>query len=389
MLKLKSITSLNMNGHPLYSNNLSKRIFEYKKYIKENTPKKNIQEDELVILTIQGLHGYRVGLLGWIVNQLSYRLSQYSNPVLFQSLINRFLNKNKVLINDYELFSFSISMLSRSIPIINILNWNPKENFLNEDIFNYSTKNLSMPSIFNLSSLYLLNPLFDSGLGIYSNKSPTDIGFERWKISNGLYFKDRLFNKGVMWSYYQSIDKKNGITIFSLCIEENDVPDWVIISQFNQVLTIKDKLKNKYDYLQKYETYIIGDFKVEFNLQNIIQEINEKFSIFRESKLEIVNINTSPTTTHFILRSNDYNENIPSNILSNNKIEEDDILNIEFEGSEIIINNIIEQENPIKNDSQIISNDVCVEIKDHPEPEKVPSPPSRKESPTSSEWVQI
>ena len=86
MLKPKTFISFKISGIPLYSNNLSKRIHEYQDYIKNNNFN-NYKSNELCIINIHGLYGYRTGILGYLGNLLSYRLSQYNNPTLFQRII--------------------------------------------------------------------------------------------------------------------------------------------------------------------------------------------------------------------------------------------------------------------------------------------------------------
>ena len=73
MLNLKSITSLNIKGTPLKTDNLSKRIFEYKNYINDNI--KNPENKDLVIISVQGLYGYRVGLIGLLLNNIVFNIS--------------------------------------------------------------------------------------------------------------------------------------------------------------------------------------------------------------------------------------------------------------------------------------------------------------------------
>lgn len=132
MLSIKSITSCNINGNPLTSYELSKRIYEYKDYIKNNISKKNdfkINDNDLVIVCVQNLYGYRTGILGYLGNLLSYRLSQYNNPTLFQRIIKNVFSY-EIKSNDYELLSFITSFISRKIPIINIGNWDFKKIYL-------------------------------------------------------------------------------------------------------------------------------------------------------------------------------------------------------------------------------------------------------------------
>ena len=263
MLNLRSVISCNINGTPLYSCNLSKRIDEYKNFIDESS-KENISEDDLVIISIQGLYGYRTGILGYLSNMLSYRLSKNNNPKLLKSLLNVFISSD-IESNDFEICSFILSMISRKLPLLNIGNWDLKKNINNNYINNF-IPNHSLPSIFDLKSVYLLNPIFDSGCTIISNKECNISQFERWEILDHCNFKNKLFNKGINWAYYESKDKQNGITIINFELIESTDED--LISQFRQLVNLKNKLEimfaNNIDNLKfnKYETIITGDFKL-------------------------------------------------------------------------------------------------------------------------------
>ena len=355
MLNIKSITSCNINGNPLATCNLSKRIFEYKNFIKTNFDKENlkINDNEIVIVCVQNLYGYRTGILGYLGSLLSYKLSQYSNPTIFQTILNNIFNSN-INSNDYETFAFVLSFISRKVPLINIGNWDLKKNlFESIDILNYEQPNLSIPSIFNLSSIYLLNPFFDSGCSIYSNKVPIENGFEKWNIMKNAQFSDKLYNRGINWNFFQSKNKKSGIVIINFTLINNS-PDWVNSLQFEQIIKLKEKLEHTYalDVLcKKYETYIIGDFNIDFNNRNDNFEIKEQWQIFENSELQII----SSEKTNFILYNNynNYkNDKIPNYLINTNKIEEDIITHIEFE-------NKVEEEC----NKEDCKEDICIESK--------------------------
>ena len=319
MLNLKSITSLNIKGTPLKTDNLSKRIFEYKNYINDNI--KNPENDDLIIISVQGLYGYRVGLIGLLFNNLVFNISKNNNPTYLQTFINKFF-KDGISGNDLEIFSYGISLVSRVLPFINYGNWDLKRKLNNNKIKDY-TKNISMPSIMDLNSIYLLNPLYDSGCSIYSNKIPKEVGFERWNIRDILHTKDKIYNNGITWSYFESEDKKDGIVILNLIMEDN-VSEWAIVSQLKQIVDLKYRLENKYCLsVDKYQTYIMGDFKLEFNI-NIFKE--EPYDLLTKSNLKIIGNSNNLTTTHFIFQSEN-NSKIDCGHL---KIFDDDILNIEF-----------------------------------------------------------
>ena len=108
MLTIKSITSCNLNTTPLYSNNISQTISEYKKQFKDIYNENYIVvEDDLVINSIQGVYGYRCGLLGYLSNLVAYKFSEKSNPEFLQMFLNRFVNKT-INSNDYEIISFGV-----------------------------------------------------------------------------------------------------------------------------------------------------------------------------------------------------------------------------------------------------------------------------------------
>ena len=308
MLTVKSITSCNINTIPLYSNNIAKTISEYKNHIKNIYNKDyTIEDDELIINCVQGMYGYRCGLIGYFSNLLSYTLSKKSNPVFLQSIINRCVN-NSLNSNDYEIISFFTSLISRQIPILNIGFWDIKNNlFSDSELFKYNIKNSSLPSIFDLKSTYLLRSLFDSGCTIYSNKQHIDCGYEKWdNINYEGSFKQRLFNKGLVWAFYESKNKNNGITVINIEMI-NDASDYVYLLQMKQIVRLKEDLQNKFlqnKNYEKYETFIIGDFKSEFNL-NILPNIKKRLKIFETANIVMYNKSSNISNTNFIFY-NDY-----------------------------------------------------------------------------------
>lgn len=353
MLSIKSITSCNINGNPLTSYELSKRIYEYKDYIKNNISKKNdfkINDNDLVIVCVQNLYGYRTGILGYLGNLLSYRLSQYNNPTLFQRIIKNVFSY-EIKSNDYELLSFITSFISRKIPIINIGNWDFKKNLFDNSHIKYEQSNLSMPSIFNLSSIYLLNPLFDNGCCIYSNMVPLENGFEKYNLENRGEFKHKLFNNGINWCFFQSKNKKSGISIINLSIIK-DIPDWVYNIQFKQIVELKEKLERKYALnilCKNYETFIIGDFDVDFNKRNDTFDIKEYWNIFEQSELHII----SSSDKNFILYNNFINKDSVYNEIKKTtyNIKDDNITTLLFENENKVIDEN-EKYNVIFNDEK-------------------------------------
>ena len=357
MLNLKSITSLNINGIPLKSNDLSKRIYEYKNYSKNNFLDKKLEEDELFILSIQGLYGYRVGILGLLLHHLSYELSKKNKSSYLQRFINLF-RKNPILGNDFEIASFILSIFNRTLPLINYGNWDLKNKFENDKI-KCVTKNISMPTIYDLKSLYLHNPLYDSGCAIYSNKIPLNTGFESWNTRNKLVINENIYNKGITWSYFQSKNNEKGICIISVNIDDN-IPEWIISEQLKQIVNLKNNLENRFNLNVKfYETYLIGDFKIEFNINFLDLE---PYNILEKSNFKIISNNQDISSTHFIFHSKDnYEENDSNNIeTSNMKFLDDDILSIEFKDKNYLDKNIKENieivENIVENINNVVNN---------------------------------
>lgn len=374
MLTIKSITSCNINGKPLYSSNLSKRIIEYKTYVDSNYDSKyKLNDNELTIVGVQGLYGYRCGMIGYLSNLLNYQLSQRFNPTLFQNFINRFAT-NKVLSNDIEIITFWISFLSGKIPLLNIGTWDLKKNlFKNHPILKYSISNISLPSIFNLNSIYLLKPIFDCGCSIYSNKKPIESGFERWNNWDRGYFKHRIFNNGMVWSTYESENKRNAITIINLKMTE-DAPSWISDLQIVEMVRLKQKLERKfYDpYYERYETFIMGDFQIEFNKGNLellklnhIRIYNKDLENLFKADLFVKEYDNKNLVLHseYIKKENDmlYVKNTSNYILTDG----DNIFNIEFSG---IDEKIVVVENPLN--FVIIDDCLCEQKVEETSPKK-------------------
>lgn len=355
MLNLKSITSLNINGIPLKNNNLSKRIYEYKNFSHESMINNSINDNELCILSIQGLYGYRVGILGLLTNHISFMLSKKNNPTYLQKFINLFRKKNPLLGNDFEIISFILSIFNRTIPIINYGNWNLKNKFENDKIKDV-TKNISMPSIYNLKSLYLQNPLYDSGCSIYSNKIPLNNGFEPWNTRNKLVINENIYNKGITWCYFQSENSDKGITIISVNIDDN-IPEWIISEQLKQIVKLKNNLENKFNLNVKYyETYLMGDFKIEYNI-NFLDK--EPYNILEKSNFRIISNNQDISSTHFIFHAKDnyYENDIDNNISSSNmKFLDDDILSVDFNDENINHKENKNIENIVENINLVVNN---------------------------------
>jgi hypothetical protein len=296
-LNLKSLCSLNLEGTPLY-NNIFPKISEWKTYIPGG------ECDNLNIICIQGVYGYRTGFIGKLFNIFGYQLSKYSNPIYLQSILKIFYDVNA---NDYEVMAFLLSIISRIIPFNNMCVFDIKE-YLNT--LQYVNRNDSHTSIFNLESLFLLQPLFDSGCAIYSNRECTQSGFEKWNDVETIY------NKGMTWCYFESDTNDTGIMIINLDFNKDNT-DGEDVIHLNQLVELKTNLENKYGKnLYRYETYIVGDFNIIFGLRTVIQELNEKWIILENANIKILNENNHTVSTEFVMYSK-----LTSNITENAHID--------------------------------------------------------------------
>jgi hypothetical protein len=134
---------------------------------------------------------------------------------------------------------------------------------------------------------------------------------------------EQQFNKGIIWSYFISENNKNGIMIITMEL----IQDRLVLEQLKQLVDMKEflELKFKID-VEKYETYIIGDFKTQFNM-GISEDVKNKLDILVKSNLKFIENSNDIMETNFIFYSN-------SDIIVNNitkfSVEEDQIINIEF-----------------------------------------------------------
>lgn len=371
-LHIKTISSLNLKGTPIVDN-IFYNIKKFKGYLSDqfnnnlNNPIFTGSEaignsNELIIVCIQGLYDYRTGLIGKIFTSMASYFSTMNNPIYLQSIVKLFASTES---NDYELIAFVISILSRIIPINNICTYNVKENshILSNDL------SISQPSFYNLKSLFLLSPLFDSGCAIYSNKEYTECGFEKW---NYVHNQEIIKNKGMTWCYYESESKTNGITVINLDFNNNN-DDLSDIENLKQLVQLKTELELKYisKDLKNYETYIVGNFYILFNMSNIISEINEKLLILKNANIQILSDIEDAVCQNYILYSKFEFENedaIYTNFISyKENIEDigviykidyiDELQNIETKDNTVVIaenetkdNTVVITENETKHD---------------------------------------
>ncbi len=275
---------MNIHGKP-FINNIYNNIPVWKSYIQYSI-NDNSDKDSLKILCIQGLYGFRSGILGKMFDYLGYNLSQYIKP----KFISRFFND--IESNDFEIITLFISIITRIIPLYNYIAIDPKQMFA--DILGFINENRSMTSMFDIKSLFLLKPLYDSGCAIYSNKKYKYCGFEKWCCKNSNY------NKGMTWCYFESDDNSYGITIINLDFNENNT-DSDDIYCLKQIIDLKNKLESIYAVsLETYETYIVGNFNITFNISNILHEITDKLKILQNGGFTMLNNIGYADSTEFI-----------------------------------------------------------------------------------------
>jgi hypothetical protein len=289
-LNLKTICSWNIHGKP-FADNIYNNISVWNQYIKDQIDTNDNDGKSLKILCVQGLYGYRSGLLGKVFDYIGYNLSRCFNPTLTSFLIN-------TESNDFELFTLLVSTITRILPLYNYNVIDPKY-LLNT--LGFANDNYSMTGMFDFKSLFLLKPFYDSGCAIYANRKYKYCGFEKWNSKNG------YANKGMTWCYFECLYSLTGITVINLDFNENNT-DLEDIDCLYQILSLKNMLEDKYILrsINSYETYIVGNFNIPFNASNIICNIRDKLQILQNAGLIVLNDNYKCETTEFILY-NKYN----------------------------------------------------------------------------------
>ena len=368
-LQIKTICSWKLDGIPGV-NNIYNKIPKLNLFVDEQfvnnitnplvdssqTKIDDDSNDKLIVMCIQGVYGYRTGLLGKMVHTIAEYFSFYSNPMFFQNIFNFFYTTDA---NDYELTAYITSLLSRIIPINNHFTYDVKDRF---KTFAYKNENNSQPSLFDIKSLFLLEPIYDSGCAIFSNKNYTECGFEKWEST---FVREKYTNKGMTWCYYESESKQNGITIINLDFinNNNDLSD---LEHLQQLTSLKTNLETKFytDILKKYETYIAGNFNILFNMSEVVKNIDDKLTILKNANIRIINNHNDASSEkyimyskvekniepelHFIDHANKYEETYFYKVNIHRKIE----LHSKKQSLDIVIEmdeNAIELENTIEN----------------------------------------
>lgn len=246
-LNIKCISNVNIKNKPFFSNNLKKEkwIDTIQSISLSNS---NVDDNELKIVFLQNLYGYRTGLFGYLSTLLTSTLNKCTpSTFIFSTLLNCFFN-SKFKCNDLDMLSGIISIFNRSIPILNYGVWDDKQ-FFGKKLNLFINENHSINGIFDLYSIFLFQPFFDSGLGILSNKKCDDSGFESLKNPT-----NKFINEGFLWSFFKD-DNKN-ILIITLNITKNEDNT----SDLKELLTLIDNLLLKFS--NNCEIYAFGDFKM-------------------------------------------------------------------------------------------------------------------------------
>ena len=229
-MRLKIISSWNLSNNPICSSinsQKSRNCNDILKNIYDIATSKDFEEDTLIISCFQGVYGYRSGILGYLATNITNYLSKRYEPTFFSKLFGNSAT------NDFEFFTYYLILITRCIPILNFKKVDYKRNI---NLFPYSYYESSLPSLFNLST----KPMYDSGCGIYSNKEAFEHGFRRWEKS-----VESFYNKGIIWTFFKDDINKHGVIIinFELNITQQE---YVVLSQMNQIIKLKDELYEKF-----------------------------------------------------------------------------------------------------------------------------------------------
>lgn len=243
-IKLKNISSWNLGFIPKYTSNISVKLNDSKKMIK-NACQYDPTDNYLYIYCIQKVYGHRVGILGYIAHLSSFYLSKLCSPMMLKYIINNtFLNKifGKIDCNDFEAIAYLLGSINSKIPLLNLGVWDIKP-YLKDNLYCFMNKNESMSKWYNI-----FDEKFDSGCAIYSNKKAKESGFQKWVLNKNK-------NTGITWSFFD-YDKK--ILVISVEINDN-LNDMFYMNCITQLINFC-KLKEKQYELD--DILITGDFKI-------------------------------------------------------------------------------------------------------------------------------
>jgi len=158
------------------------------------------------------------------------------------------------------------------------------------------SNNKSVSSMFNLRSI-AMKPLLDSGCAIYANKPAREHGFERWNTWGDSGWMEDMANKGIVWAYFEAPNRKQGICVLTLHIAGAS-PQGTDVAQLKQLVLLKARLEQRFSSrVMKYETYVAGDFNIEFNKRHENDEILEKWNILRRCGFNMISESDTGSTS--------------------------------------------------------------------------------------------
>jgi hypothetical protein len=343
---LKYITNFNLKATPWFSSPCD--YFNWKSAINEKVSN-IVDNDNLIIYCVQETYGFRTGIFGLLSHAISNFLP--FKTFCLKNIMNsniRYYQTNNVFSSDGELISMFISKVNRYIPFFNFGTWDYKNNLL---LKNFFYENHSIPCMFDFSS-----PILDSGCGIFSNKKAFLSGYEPLDYVSKISLSDNLSSKGLVWSFFKNYNESKGITIISFNLSD-DLFELNKLLELEQIISLKNKLHNQFGLMVKeYETYIIGDFKINFNkdtesfinLTNGLTISYNKTNYFiyqREcpdeggAPEEKENLSEEPEPKENTLNENVYEENVSNENASDENASDENV------SDENVSNEIVSDEN--------------------------------------------
>jgi len=273
-LDLKYIANLNLRHKPFFSPQFQKEKWRNEIESILRMPLQ-VDEDELVVLCLEGLYGYRTGIIGYLLTSLANIGAPYLNTYVLKFLLNSIFS-TKFDCTDLELISGLISIFNRQLLFLNYGMWDYKSNLFgsNHEMWKYSNSNESMPGIFNYCSNLLMKPFYDSGIHIVSNQPVHASGFEASENNRN----NVSVNEGFAWCYYKK--EKKGIMVITLNISDDEDKE-VKLKEITQLKKLHDRLTMQFTFdVLRYETYIVGNFKTR------IDDYRNVFENFKISNAE-------------------------------------------------------------------------------------------------------
>lgn len=300
-LNLKCILNWNLQGVPFFTKDLNVKQKIWKQTLANSLPtEEELEDNDLVVVCIDNLFGYRCGLIGYILMLISSNFSYYlSNSTLLNRCVN-YVCKSELNSNDFEILAGVISVINRSIPLLNYGVWDHKE-YLKTGLLKYINQNHSMSSMFSCESSFLFKPFFDSGLCILSNKECNDSGFE--KLNNQV---NRYINEGFLWCYYNKNNK--GVLIININLSRSSDSE-IKTNELKQLENLCNTLTNKFSNVIL-DTYIIGDFVVEFESLNPYYTSFSKMSRYKNQCLLYKTQLYKNEPSFFSIKCQHYEENL-------------------------------------------------------------------------------